>query len=63
MIILKHNLKPWNDDAHYYYEDNNSDKLVIIFSGMGGDGKPLNFLYSIFFFLKTINVINCFYVI
>ena len=50
---LETHQKPWNDDAHYYYEDNNSDKLVIIFSGIGDriNKKPPTFIF--YNFLKN----------
>ena len=38
----------WSNTDHYYYEDNNSDKLIIIFSGMGGDKQPPTFIFHKF---------------
>ena len=38
----------WTDTDHYYYEDNHSDKLIIIFSGMGGDKQPPTFIFHKF---------------
>jgi uncharacterized protein (TIGR02466 family) len=35
----------WNDTDHFHYEDNNSDKLTIIFSGMGGNNQPPTFIF------------------
>ena len=33
--IIDINNDPWNDIDDYYYEDNNSDKLLIIFGSNG----------------------------
>ena len=44
---------PWNDTDDYYYEDNNSDKLLIIFSGMGGNNQSPTFIF--YNFLKSYN--------
>lgn len=39
------NSGPWNSSDHYYYEDNQSDKLCIIFSGMGSDTTSPTFIF------------------
>ena len=45
------NSGPWNSSDHYYYEDNQSDKLCIIFSGMGRDNSAPTFIF--YNFLKN----------